>query len=198
MKRFIIYTLIGIAALAMTSCKDFLEKAPVLSQSTDMSLSSYSALNNDVAGAYSYLGNSGWYGAERVLESEMRSGNGIKHADHNSNRYATEMNWNYLPEATSSMWAVGYITIAECNNVIDNLEGKATGGVSEQDLDNIKAEALFLRALCHFDMVTLFALPYTYVKKNMSTLKPAELLGVPYVYHTDRRRSRQGWRPRSL
>ncbi len=185
MKRFIIYTLIGIAALAMTSCKGFLEKAPVLSQSTEMTLSSYSGLDKAVAGAYAYLGSTGWYGAERVLESEMRSGNGIKHADHNSNRYATEMNWNYLPEATSSMWAIGYITIAECNNVIDNLEGKATGDVTEQDLNNLKAECLFLRALSHFDMVTLFALPYTYVKKNMSTLKPAELLGVPYVYHTD-------------
>ena len=63
MKRFIIYTLIGIAALAMTSCKGFLEKAPVLSQSTEMTLSSYSGLDKAVAGAYAYLGSTGWYGA---------------------------------------------------------------------------------------------------------------------------------------
>ena len=185
MKRFAIYTIIGLAALAMTGCKGFLDKAPVLSQSTDLTLSSYDGLNKATAGAYSYLGSTGWYGGARVLESEMRSGNGIKHADHTSNRYMTEMNWNYLPESTSSLWALGYVTIAKCNNVIDNLAEIDEPDVTDQDLDNLKAECLFLRALSHFDMVTLFALPYTYVSKNAATLSEKQLLGVPYVYHTD-------------
>ena len=103
--------LIAFAGFSVVACKDFLEKGPVLSQSTELTLSSYSGLNKAVAGAYSYLGDSDWYGGTFVLESEMRSGNGIKHADHNSNRYTTEMNWNYLPDATSNMWAIGYITV---------------------------------------------------------------------------------------
>lgn len=185
MKKYVSYILIGLAALSLSACKDFLEKAPVLSQSTEMTLSSYNGLNKAVAGAYSYLGSSGWYGGTFVLESEMRSGNGMKHADHNSNRYATEMNWNYTPDATSSQWAYGYITISKCNNVIDHLEGKTSSDVSQQDLDNLHAEALFLRALSHFDMVRLYALPYTYVKKNAATLNEKQKLGIPYVYHTD-------------
>lgn len=185
MKRIVSYILIGLAALSFTACKNFLEKAPVLSQSTELTLSSYSGLDKAVAGAYAYLGSTGWYGGERILESEMRSGNGIKHADHTSNRYATQMNWNYTADATSSMWAYGYITIAECNNVIDNLAGKEGGDITAQDLNNLKAEALFLRALSHFDMVTLYAQPYTYVKANQATLKDVQKLGIPYVKHTD-------------
>ena len=186
MKRFVSYIFIAIAALGMTACKDFLEKAPVLSQSTELTLSTYSGLDKAVAGAYSYLGNSSWYGGERILEAEMRAGNGIKHADHTSNRYMTQMNWNYTSDATSSMWAIGYYTISRCNNVIDNLEGKdEEAGVEAQDLNNLKAECLFLRALSHFDMVTLFALPYNYVKANEASLKEEQKLGVPYVYHTD-------------
>lgn len=185
MKRIISYILIGIAALGMTACKDFLEKAPVLSQSTELTLSDYSGLNKAVAGAYSYLGSSAWYGGERILESEMRSGNGIKHAAHTSNRYMTQMNWNYTADATSGMWSYGYVTIARCNNVIDNLEGKESTDVTAQDLNNLKAECLFLRALSHFDMVTLYALPYTYVKANQGSLKENQKAGIPYVYHTD-------------
>ena len=160
-------------------------KDPKLSQSSEMTLSTYDGLNKITAGVYGYFGSLGWYGGERVLECEMRSGNGMKDAKHTSNRYNTEMNWNYLPESTSSMWSLGYVAIAACNNVIDNLEGKNVGGVSQQDLDNLKAECLFIRAFCHFDMVTLFALPYTYVAKNQATLSDKQKAGVPYVYHTD-------------
>ena len=186
MKRFVSFILIGIAALGMTACKGFLEKAPVLSQSTELTLSDFNGLDKAVAGAYSYLGSSSWYGGERILESEMRSGNGIKHADHSSNRYMTQMNWNYTADATSGLWSYGYITISRCNNVIDNLEGKdENADVTAQDINNLKAECLFLRALSHFDMVTLYALPYTYVKANQGSLKEAQKLGIPYVFHTD-------------
>lgn len=185
MKRFVSYILIGIAALGMTACNGFLEKAPVLSQSTELTLSSFDGLDKATVGAYTYLGNSGWYGGEFVLESEMRSGNGIKHPDHNSNRYSTQMNWNYTADATSGLWSMGYVMISRCNNVIDNLEGKESSDVSIQDINNLKAECLFLRALAHFDMVRLFALPYKYVKDNQGSLKEAQKLGIPYVYHTD-------------
>ena len=185
MKKIVSYILLGIAAVAAVSCNGFLDKAPVLSQSTELTLSTFEGLDKAVVGAYGYLGSSTWYGGEFVLESEMRSGNGIKHADHNSNRYATHINWNYTADATSGMWSLGYVNISRCNNVIDNLEGKESSEVSAQDLNNLKAEALFLRALTHFDLVRLFALPYTYVKKNQGSLKDEQKLGVPYVYHTD-------------
>jgi len=173
MKRFIAYTSIILAAVSFVSCKDFLEKAPKLSQSTELTLSTYDGLNMATLGAYSYLANTGWYGGVRVLESEMRSGNGIKDITHNSNRYATEINWNYTADATSSQWAYSYITIARANNVIDNLEGKG----SQHDLNNLLAECLFIRAISHFDCVTLYAQPYT--RDNGASL------GVPVVLHTD-------------
>jgi len=185
MKRFVSYILIGVAALGLTACKGFLDKAPVLSQSTELTLSDYTGLNKATLGAYYYLADDIWYGGERILESEMRSGNGIKHPDHNSNRYTTQMNWNYTADATSDLWRYAYTVISCCNNVIDNLEGKESADVTAQDLNNLKAECLFLRALAHFDLVTLYALPYNYVKANQASLSAAQKAGVPYVYHTD-------------
>lgn len=174
MKRFLSYTTAILAvAVSFSSCKDFLEKAPKTSQSTEITLSTYDGLNKATLGAYSYLANTGWYGGQRVLESEMRSGNGMKSVAQNSNRYATEINWNYTSDATSAQWAYSYFTIARANNVIDNLAGKG----NPQDLNNLKAECLFIRALAHFDCVTIYSQPYT--RDN------GESLGVPVVLHTE-------------
>lgn len=174
MKRFISYTTAILAIVATcVSCKDFLERAPKTSQSTEITLSTFEGLDKATLGAYSYLSSTGWYGGQRVLESEMRSGNGMKSVAQNTNRYATEINWNYIPDATSSQWGYSYFTIARANNVIDNLEGKG----DPQDLNNLKAECLFLRALAHFDCVTIYSQPYTRDK--------GESLGVPVVLHTE-------------
>ncbi len=167
----------------MTACDGFLEKGPRTTQSTEQTLSTYSGLSSAALGAYEYLASSAWYGGDRVLESEMRSGNGIKSILHTSNRYATEMNWNYTADASSYLWAYGYITISEANNVIDNID-KLAGEVDQQDLDNLKAECLFLRAISHFDMVTLYAQPYFYATGS-SLEDPSQNLGIPYIFHTD-------------
>ena len=179
MKRIVIYMFAAAAALSLASCKDFLEKADPLSQSTELTLSDYTGLDKATLGAYSYLAGSGWYGGVRVLTSEMRSGNGFKHKDHSSNRYVVEMNWNFtadMPGDIGNIWGYGYFTIARANNVINNLEGKETADVTTQDLNNLKAECLFLRALSHFEIVTLFGQPYTY--------KP-DSPGCPIVLVTD-------------
>lgn len=176
MKRIETYILIVLAVFSLNACDGFLDKGPKLSQSSELTLSTYSGLNKATAGTYAYLAGTVWYGGERILESEMRSGNGIKDLGHNSNRYSTQYNWNYTADATSGLWGTAYVTIACANNVIDNLAGKETTEVTTQDLNNLKAESLFIRALAHFDLVILYAQPYTSDKAG---------LGVPYVMHTD-------------
>ena len=173
-----IYYFIAIATLLGASgCgKDFLTEEPILSQSTELTMSSYTGLNKATAGAYYYISTTGWYGADWILDAEMRSGNGVKSSYKNSNRCVQPYTWNYTADNTSAMWAYCYYTAAMCNNVIDNLEGKETSEVTAQDLNNLKAECLFLRAFAHFETVTLFGQPYT---------SQPESLGIPYVYHTD-------------
>ena len=57
------------------------------------------------------------------------------------------------------MWSKGYKGIANCNNIISNIEkengSKFPGGELEKDL--IKGEALALRAFIHFDLLRLFS-----------------------------------------
>lgn len=166
--------------MALSGCEDFLTREPQLQQSTEITLSSYSGLNDATHGAYYYIASTGWYGQSWVIDAEMRSGNGKKTNFKNSNRCTQAYNWNYTEDGTSGMWSTAYVTIAMANNVIDNLEGKATGDVTEQDLNNLKAECLFIRAFAHFCNVLTYGQPYTYCVAN-----DEKSLGVPYVYHTD-------------
>lgn len=182
MKKTTILSIISaaVAVLTVTGCSDFLTRDPKLQQSTDITLSTYEGLNNATYGAYYYIASTGWYGQSWVINAEMRSGNGKKDPFRNSNRCVAPYIWNYTPDATSGMWSYCYTTVAMANNVIDNLEGKDVGDVTAQDLNNLKAECLFIRAFAHFCNVLTYGQPYTYCKKSAP-----ESLGVPYVYHTD-------------
>lgn len=168
------------AMISLTGCTDFLKRDPKLQQSTDLTLSTASGLDQATAGAYAYIGSTAWYGNSWVIDAEMRSGNGRKDNFAETGRCSGSYNWNYSEEATSGMWSYCYVTVAMCNNVIDNLEGKEDDEYTVQDLNNIKAECLFLRAFSHFCNVLTYGQPYTYCVKSAK-----ESLGVPYVYHTD-------------
>lgn len=180
--------IIAILALTVTlgfvGCEDFLEEAPLLSQSTDLTLSTYNGLNSAIAGAYSPLVSSTWYGSFFVLDAEMRACNATipTNSDFTSGRMRTPYDLAYNPTVTSGLWGYAYYVISAVNNVIDNLEGKDVNDVTRQDLSNLKAEALFLRALSHFDMVRLYATAYA---------KDRNAPGVPVILHTDKTAAEQ-------
>lgn len=163
------------AAGVATSCKDFLTEEPPLEQSTEITLATYEGLNNATAGAYSRLASSGWYGGEFILLNEMKTSNGKKFigTQYDTGRMEDWYNLNYNANTTSSIFGNAYYVISQVNNVMDNLtEDKGEA----QDLNNLKAECLFLRALSYFDLVRTYAMPYSY--------DDGQSAGVPVVLHT--------------
>jgi hypothetical protein len=172
-----IYLLVLVAALIFVSCEEFLTEEPILQQSTELTLATFDGLDNAMFGAYAPLVSTNWYGASFVLDAEMRSGNGYRDVNKNSGRYTVPYDFSYTSTATPALWGTAYYVISAVNNVIANLDGKAgVEGVTQQDVDNLHAEALFLRALSHFDLVRTYAKQYT-VDKTAP--------GVPYVKITD-------------
>ena len=161
MKKYIFVALI--AVLSLNSCKDFLVQDPIMSQSTELTLSDFNGLNKAVAGAYGPLADGSWYGAFYVLNSEMRVGNAMipTVSDFTSGRMTTPYNMNYDPSSTEGLWSLAYYVISATNNVLDKLEGNedsfVSSSVSRQDVDNLEAEAYALRALAHFDCLRLYA-----------------------------------------
>lgn len=178
MKKLMIYGL-SLLTLGLSSCDGFLTEEPVTNLDTETVLSTYENLNKATLGAYSALNDGTWYGSEFVLACELRAGNAKNptNTDFTSGRFINEYSWVYLDSSTSGLWTYAYFVIAQANNVINNVDGKEELEVTTQDLNNLKAEALFLRALSYFDLLRTYAQPYTYAPQS---------LGVPIVTVVDK------------
>lgn len=173
----IIYGVISGAVLFAACDDEFLTQEPQLSQSTEITMSTIEGLSSAAVGAYAAIGSAAWYGNTFIVTSEMRAGNARlpKDVSKRSGRLTGEYNWNYSSSSTyGGLWTYAYYTIANANNIIDNLGEKGT----ETQRNGLKAEALFIRALSHFDLVRTYCQPYT------QTNPEAANSGVPVILHS--------------
>lgn len=176
MKKTILGLVIATVGL-FTACSDFLQEEPKMSQSNELTFAEFDNLDMAGAALYGMMQSYAWYDGQFIMQSELRAGNAKNPTSMSgSGRYRGDTQWIYNESSTSSLWTYAYYTIARANNVINNLEGKTSSDVSQQQVDNLKAEALFMRALCHFDLVITYCQPY-----NNQT----EDLGVPVVLVTE-------------
>ncbi len=158
--------------LGVASCsEDFLEQQPNLSQTNELSLSSFNGIEKAITGAYTPLYEPAWYGRDFIVTADLKGGN-AKSSPMNSGRFTSEYLWNNTPSATSDLWTMGYRLIARVNNVINALDGFEEVGITQAQIENIEGEAKFLRALAYHDLVRLFAQPYSHAPQS---------LGVPVV-----------------
>jgi starch-binding outer membrane protein, SusD/RagB family len=174
--KYRILFLIILVGLSVACSEDFLMQVPRLSQSNELTLSTYKGLAAGTAGAYSALCANSWYGAGLVITADMKGGNG-KRGSAQSGRYVDEYLWNNSPSSTSQLWTDAYATIAKVNNVINVIDGGfQETSITQEQLDYLKGECLFLRALSYFDLARIYCQPYVAGRDN---------LGVPIVLVTE-------------
>ncbi len=186
------YILVGLAVVLMlsaTSCEDFLYKQPRLSQTTELTLSTYEGLQAATLGVYSPLYSSSWYGRNFPVTADLKGGN-AKISPLNSGRFRTDYLWNNTPDASHALWTRAYQAISRANNVINVIEdGFEEVGVDQSDLDQLLGECKFIRGLAYFDLARLFCQPYSSGPSQLGLPvvlvtengKPArETLGVTY------------------
>ena len=172
-------TILGLAIVSaglFTSCNDFLTEEPILKQSNELTFAEFENLDKAGAALLAMTQSDSWYDGSFLMQSEMRCGNAKNPTSMpGSGRYRNETQWNFNESVTSPLWSYAYYTIARANNVINNLEGKNVNGVTAQQVNDLKAEALFVRALSHFDLVITYCQPYN----------TTDTLGVPVVLVTE-------------
>ncbi|HIR96218.1 MAG TPA: RagB/SusD family nutrient uptake outer membrane protein [Candidatus Coprenecus stercorigallinarum] len=187
MKKILIISVM-FSALVLTGCKDFLVQEPITSQSTEQLLSTYNGLNNATFGAYSPLASNSWYGGTYfILDADTKAGLAAwpVSSDFTSGRMMTGFTLNYNENSTWGLWSNAYYVISAANNVLEQLdlngEELVSSFVSQQDLDNLRAECLFLRALSHFDLLRSYStstdpdngVPVILITDKTSTEQPA-------------------------
>ncbi len=181
MKRFKYICFIALV-MALGSCSDdFLDRVPQTSMSNDLALSNFKNIQLALNGAYSPLYSTNYYGRAMIVLPEIRGVDAKSSVQLNSGRFQQNFNWAENPSNTAALWTIGYYAISAANNILEALEGFSETGISEAMINQVKGEALFLRALVHWDMVRVYGQPYTYAMNQSS---PANL-GVPYMLKTE-------------
>lgn len=156
MKNKIIFFL-TLSALTLASCDNWLDVSPKAEIKADKLFETEAGFKDALVGIYIGLTDQHVYGANlswealEFLACQYQTPNG---------KYAQLQKYNYdydhCKNLIHNIWAKQYNIIAEINYLLQMLEekGKILHPVT---YDVIKGECLALRAMCHFDLVRLYA-----------------------------------------
>ena len=146
-----------------TSCEDFLDLQPEQDLSESLAFSNLTLAEAAVIGIYDRMQTLNYYGRDMVVVPDLMADNTLITAD-NSGRYIDFYSYN-VTAATAThrdFYARAYQTIKAANNVIANIDNiEVVGADNIARRDAAKGQALFARALAHFDLVRLIGRPYT-------------------------------------
>jgi starch-binding outer membrane protein, SusD/RagB family len=141
------------------SCEDFLVKNPYSSTPTENITSSYSNLKIALTGLYNHLTDEDYYGKNMILSVDIR-GDDTNLKIENSNRMTSEYKYTMTDGSgdAQNAWGIMYKVINQANIILAHIDKVEDGTPAERN--QLKGEALAIRAMAYFDLVRLFAQPY--------------------------------------
>lgn len=164
---------ICLAGAMLTSCSDWLDVTPSDSVIEQDLFKEATGFQNALNGVYEALSAKALYGTEMTfglvdvlgqvyalkgLNGEWYAGITKYHHYYKAGQFQYDAD-EEVKNVIASVWEEGYKAIANCNNIIKNVENlpveKFMYGEYERNM--IKGEALAARALLHFDILRLFA-----------------------------------------
>ncbi len=172
--RFLYSTiLVLLLSAGIFSCSKKLDLKPQQNIDAATAIQTTDDLESAMIGCYSTLGNGALYGTNLNLLPEL-----LANADYctwrgtfTSFRQITNKTMTRENAEASRTWIRGYSAINSANTVLENLN-IITNAAQKSKLEG---EALWVRAIMHFELVRLYALPYD------ASLANNTQLGIPIV-----------------
>ena len=171
LKKYIQYGIAGCMLLVLASCDRYLELEPAQDVSESIALTTDGNVKNVLRGAYNVHRRASVYGGNILRNAELLAGDGeiLWVGTFGGPRQIFNKQMFAENEDVTAQWLDSYNVINVTNNVLSALDV-----VNEGDRARIEGEARFLRALCHFDLVRFYGLPYEAGSNNSQ-------LGVPVI-----------------
>ena len=147
------YILIACSIL-LGACSKMLDISPTDAISSDEAIKDKSSVEKAITGSYDAFQLAGLYGRNRVILGDLAadnlvwSGTNYDYAQIDNNTVSIE---NGIIDA---MWTGAYDGINRVNNILAALPG--IGDLTEAERSQYEGEALFMRALFHFNLLTYF------------------------------------------
>jgi len=173
MKKGLLYTLLGLSLLGASCSESFLDENPSNKLGVDGSVKTVIQAQYAIDGVYDQLGHEEYWGNNfisnfDVMADDMRASESGRLDD--SYRYTF-----YTESSDNAMWTRPYRAMKNAVSLLDVIDAvEAEGEDAVEDRNDIKGQALALRAMIHFDLVRTFGKPYTHGDANTA-------LGVPIV-----------------
>lgn len=158
------------------SCTKELTKSPSNAVLEDQAFKNETDFQNAAKGIYHQIAFlQGYYGGDMIILGDLLADNLITNGT-GRHTFLNTSRWQYNADNTVGLFSAGYTVIRAANGVLANIDN---GVLSGDVKDNLKGEALALRALVHFDIARAFA------KVPTNPIDPAVDLGIPYVTGID-------------
>lgn len=177
--KYIKKLLVVFSFIFLNSCNDFLEVDQVGKSTVSIFFSDMDGIRTALPGAYSTIYN--YYGEEFVLYPDVAA-DMLQANITGENSMISQYNYISNPDeeitAVGGIWTGALEALVNVNNILKYqpaLLQEYPG--NEDELQIIKAEALFLRALIHFDLVRVYAQPYNFTAD-------ASHIGIPVLTDT--------------
>lgn len=162
--------ILAVWGLILSSCSDWLDITPKDSVVETNLFKEADGFQNALNGVYEQLASTELYGRELgygmidamgqvyCLEGENYYNIKNYHYYYQAAKFQYDANSD-IKNAFNGIWSTAYNTIANCNNIINNIDKLATADfrVGEAERNLIKGEAKAVRAMLHFDLLRLFA-----------------------------------------
>jgi hypothetical protein len=168
-----IFTCIAIGMIAI-GCEKKLDVQPYQTLSEDKALLTESDVSGTLVGAYDAASSAAAYGGDMMVLNDL-IGNKTNINFRGTFQALTEAyNTSMIANNSfaASTWSAAYNTINVTNNVLENLD-KITSSTTKKQ--STEGQALFLRASMYFELLKLYAKPFT------DSTSPSINLGVPLV-----------------
>jgi starch-binding outer membrane protein, SusD/RagB family len=157
--------------VGLLSCNKYLDIDPAQNISESVALTTDANVKSVLRGAYSRLRHSAVYGGRILRNSELLASDGeiLWVGTFGGPRQISNKQMFAENEDVRAQWLRCYEVINVANNVLSALDV-----VNESDRNKVKGEALFIRAIMHFELVRFFGKQYQAGQNNTQ-------LGVPII-----------------
>jgi predicted DNA binding protein len=168
------YLILLILIATFTSCENQLDTFPTSSISADAAFKNEGDFTNAIRGAYRAMLSEYYYGGDMQGFDVMTDNLLISQEGRFSQQ--TRHDWAYDPNnGFANFMASAYTVVQDANFILENIDVLDNGDFK----NNIKGEALGLRALAHFDIARYFA------KIPTQSADAGASLAMPYVTSPD-------------
>ncbi|MEM7039934.1 MAG: RagB/SusD family nutrient uptake outer membrane protein, partial [Bacteroidota bacterium] len=178
-QKYLMLGLVALMTLTSTGCKDFLNTPPentlLWEEAMETPEDAQKLLTStyDVLRAGNFFGGNVWVLSDLMadnMDGRELSGDWLAYHTHNTGIFIT---------ATRDLWFQGYLIIYRANLLINRID--EVQGLDAGEKARMIAEAKFMRAICHFELVRFFGQPHGFNDSNSQPGIPLRMDPEPVV-----------------